>query len=164
MGFFVFGMMGRLFYMRIEPYKSKYYDNCIEIIQSNTPKYIFPNEHLDYKNYLLKKDKTYFVVFNDYDLVACGGYGINKSQTKAGLSWGLVHSAHHNLGYGSYLLKYRLNEIRNNYLDIQIHLDTSQHTYRFFEKFGFSVNQISKNGYGEGLDKYDMTLNKDSNL
>ena len=52
----------------------------------------------------------------------------------------------------------------NNYLDIQIHLDTSQHTYRFFEKFGFSVNQISKNGYGEGLDKYDMTLNKDSNL
>ena len=38
------------------------------------------------------------------------------------------------------------------------------HTYRFFEKFGFSVNQISKNGYGEGLDKYDMTLNKDSNL
>ena len=72
-------MMGRLLYMRIEPYKSKYYDSCIEIIQSNTPKYIFPNEHLDYKNYLLRKDKTYFVLFNDFDLVACGGYGINKS-------------------------------------------------------------------------------------
>ena len=113
---------------------------------------------------MLKKDKTYFVLFNDFDLVACGGYGINKSQTKAGLSWGLVHSVHHNLGYGSYMLKYRLNEIRNNYLDIQIHLDTSQHTYRFFEKFGFSVNQISKNGYGEGLDKYDMILKEYSKL
>ncbi|SVC90586.1 uncharacterized protein METZ01_LOCUS343440, partial [marine metagenome] len=39
-----------------------------------------------------------------------------------------------------------------------IHLDTSQHTYRFFEKFGFIVKQISKNGYGERLDKYDMIL------
>ena len=106
----------------------------------------------------------YAVLFNDFDLVACGGYGINKSQTKAGLSWGLVHSVHHNLGYGSYLLKYRLNEIRNNYLDIKIHLDTSQHTYRFFQKFGFSVNQISKNGYGEGLDKYDMILKEYSKL
>ena len=49
------------------------------------------------------------------------------------------------------MLKYRLNEIRINYLDIQIYLDTSQPIYRFFEKFGFSFNQISKNGYGEGL-------------
>ena len=36
--------------------------------------------------------------------------------------------------------------------------DTSQHTYRFFEKFGFNVKQISKNGYGVGLDRYDMFL------
>ena len=158
MGFFVCGMMGRLFYMIIQPYKPKYFDNCIEIIQSNTPKYIFPDEHLDYKNYLLREDKTYFVLFNYSNLVACGGYGLNKSQTKAGLSWGLVHRVHHNLGYGSYLLKHRLNDIRNNYPDIEIHLDTSQHTYRFFEKFGFSINQMSKNEYGQGLDKYDMIL------
>jgi hypothetical protein len=93
--------------MRVEPYEPKYYDNCIKIIQSNTPKYIFPYEHLDYKKYLLRKDKTYFVLFNDNNLIACGGYGLNKSQTKAGLSWGLVHKVHHNLGYGSYMLKYR---------------------------------------------------------
>ncbi len=40
----------------------------------------------------------------------------------------------------------------------EIQLDTSQHTYRFFERFGFNVKQISKNGYGEGLDRYDMIL------
>jgi [ribosomal protein S18]-alanine N-acetyltransferase len=45
---------------------------------------------------------------------------------------------------------------------MEIHLDTSQHTYRFFEKSGFSVKKISKNGYGEGLDKYDMILKRDS--
>ena len=164
MGFFVCRMMGRFLYMRIEPYQQKHFESCMEIIQSNTPKYILPFEHLDYKNYLLRKNKTYFVLFNDFDLVACGGYGINKTQTKAGLSWGLVQSAHHNLGYGSYLLKYRLNHIISNYPEIEIHLDTSQYTYRFFEKFGFSVNQISKNGYGEGLDKYDMILKEYSKL
>ena len=146
--------------MRIEPYKSKYFDNCIEVIQSNTPKYIFPNEHLDYKNYLLRKDKTYFVLFNDCTLVACGGYGLNKSQTKASLYWGLVHRLHHNKGYGRFLLDYRLNEIRNKYEDTEVHLETSQHTYRFFEKVGFNVSQISKNGSEKGLVKYDMILMK----
>ena len=146
--------------IRIEPYEPKYFENCIEIIESNTPKYIFPDEHLDYKNYLSRKDKTYFVLFNDFTLVACGGYGLNKSQTKASLSWGLVHRLHHNKGYGRFLLDYRLNEIRNKYEDTEVHLDTSQHTYRFFEKVGFIILQISKNGYGEGLDRYDMILMK----
>tara|TARA_B100001758_G_C17789771_1_gene294118 strand:- start:19 stop:465 length:447 start_codon:yes stop_codon:yes gene_type:complete len=144
--------------MRIEPYDSKYFENCTEIIQSNTPKYIHQSEHSDYRDYLLRDDKTYFVLFNDLNLVACGGYGLNKSQTKAGLSWGLVHRMYHDLGYGSYLLKYRLNQIKNNYPDTEIILDTSQYTYKFFEKFGFKVKTISKNAYGEGLDKYDMTL------
>ena len=150
--------------MRIESYKDKYFDNCIEIIQSNIPKYIFPDEHLDYENYLLRKDKTYFVLFNDFNLVACGGYGLNKSKIKAGLSWGLVHRVHHNLGYGSFLLKYRLNHIKNNYPATEISLDTSQLTYKFFERFGFIIKQITKNGYGKGLDKYDMILKEDSNL
>ena len=96
--------------------------------------------------------------------IACGGYGLNKTKTKAGLSWGLVHRRYHNQGYGSHSLKYRLHHIKSDYPDIEIHLDTSQHTYQFFEKFGFIIEQITKNGYGEGLDKYDMTLNKDSNL
>ncbi|SVC05225.1 uncharacterized protein METZ01_LOCUS258079, partial [marine metagenome] len=159
--------------MRIEPYKPKYFDNCIEIIQSNTPKYIDPSEHSDYKYYLSSPDvnisifdngETYFVLFKDSNLVACGGYGLNKSQTKVVLAWGLVHRKHHNQGYGSHLLKYRLNHIKSNYPDIEIHLDTSQHTYRFFERFGFIVKQISKNGYGEWLDKYDMILKEYSKL
>ena len=158
MGFFVFGMIGKFLCMKIEPYEPQYFENCIEIIQSNTPKYIDPCEHLDYKNYLLRNDKTYFVLFNDFNLVACGGYGIDKSQIKVGLSWGLVHKKHHNKGYGSKLLKYRLNHIKNNFPYTEIHLNTSQHTYRFFEKFGFNVKRISKNGYGAGLDRYDMIL------
>ena len=147
--------------MRIEPYESKYFENCIEIIQSNTPKYILLSEHSDYKDYLSRDDKIYFVLFKKSNIIACGGYGVNQSKTKVCLSWGLVHRKYHNKGYGSALLKYRLNHINNNYPNTEILLDTSQHTYKFFEKFGFKVKKISKKGYGEGLDKYDMTLKRD---
>ena len=147
--------------MRIMPYNSKYFKNCIKIIRSNTPKYIDLSEHSDYEDYLSRNNKIYFVLFKNSDIVACGGYCVNKSGTKAGLSWGLVHSQHHNKGYGSELLKYRLNHIKNNFPDIEIHLDTSQHTYRFFEKFDFIVEQILKNEYRVGLDRYDMVLKSD---
>ena len=144
--------------MRIAPYKKEHFKNCIKIIQSNTPKYILPSEQFDYKNFLLKKNKRYFVFFKVNDLVACGGYGVNKTRTKAVLSWGLVHRKHHKKGYGTQLLKYRLNQIKKYHSDIEVCLDTSQHTYPFFEKFDFKIKSISKNGYGEGLDKYDMFL------
>ena len=107
-------MVVELILMRIKPYKQKYFDNCVDIIESNTPKYILPIEHLAFKNYLLKNNKTYFVLFNGSNLVACGGYGINDSQTKAGLSWGLVHRKHHSQGIGSYLLRFRIENIKKN--------------------------------------------------
>ena len=151
-------MVLELILMKIKPYNQKYFDNCVDIIESNTPKYILPIEHLAFKKYLLKKNKTYFVLFNGSNLVACGGYRINDSKTKAGLSWGLVHREHHSQGFGSYLLRYRIDNIKKKYPPVNIHLDTSQHTYKFFEKFGFIVRKISNNGYGEGLDMYDMIL------
>ena len=153
-------MVIELLPMRIKPYKQKYFDNCVDIIESNTPKYILPIEHLAFKNYLFKKNKTYFVLFNGFNLVACGGYGINDSQTKADLSWGLVHRKHHSQGIGSYLLRFRIENIKKKYPSVNIHLDTSQHTYKFFERFGFKVRKISKDGYGEGLDMYDMILDE----
>ena len=130
----------------------------MEIIKSNIPKYISYNEHLDYENYLYREDKIYFVLLEKSNLIACGGYGVHISGTKIGLSWGMVHNEQHNKGYGSELLKFRLNHIKNNYPDTEIHLDTSQYTYRFFEKFGFNVTQILKNRYADGLDRYVMIL------
>ena len=144
--------------MRIEPYDSKYFENCITILQSNTPKFIAYSEHSDYKDYLSRDDKIYFVLFNKSNIVACGGYGVNKFETKVGLAWGLVHSKCHNRGYGSELLKYRLEHIKDNFPDTDIYLDTSQKTYKFFEKFGFLVKKNTPNGYGTGLDRIDMIL------
>ncbi|MBT4370409.1 MAG: GNAT family N-acetyltransferase [Candidatus Marinimicrobia bacterium] len=144
--------------MRIEPYQLKYFEDCIKIIRSNTPKYLDPSEHSDYEDYLSRNEKIYFVIFKKSDIVACGGYGVNNSGTKVGLSWGLVQSKYHNKGYGSELLRYRLSHIQSNYPGIDIYLGTSQKTYKFYEKFGFIVEKVTPNGYGAELDQYDMVL------
>ena len=119
--------------MRIVPYDSKYFENCINIIQSNTPKFIDYSEHSEYKDYLSRDDKIYFVLFKKSNIIACGGYG-------------------------SELLKYRIKHIKVNFPGVEIHLNTSQYTYGFFEKFGFAVKQITKNGFAVGMDKYFMIL------
>ena len=118
--------------MRIEPYQLKYFEDCIKILRSNTPKYIDPSEHSMFMDYLSRDRITYFVLFDGLNLIACGGYGLNKQKTKAGLDWGLVQSKYHNKGYGSELLRYRLSHIQSNYPGIDIYLDTSQKTYKFY--------------------------------
>ncbi|MEZ4737035.1 MAG: hypothetical protein R3E79_58900 [Caldilineaceae bacterium] len=37
-------------------------------------------------------------------------------------------------------------------------LNTSQHSYGFFEKVGFVVESIVENGFAEGLHEYKMVL------
>ena len=61
--------------MRIEPYQQKHFKSCIKIIQSNTPNFILPSEQFDYKNFLLRISKRYFVFFEANDLAAFLGYG-----------------------------------------------------------------------------------------
>ena len=55
-------------------------------------------------------------------------------------------------------LEVQIEHIKNNFSGVDIYLDTSQKTYKFFEKFGFVVKKITTNGYGVGLDRYDMIL------
>ena len=38
-------------------------------------------------------------------------------------------------------------------------LHTTQHSAGFFARFGFETQQITQDGYGSGMDRYDMTLN-----
>ena len=64
------------------------------------------------------------------------------------------------MGYGTKLLTYRLKHIKNRYGDIDVELDTSQKTYKFYEKSNFKVEKITYDFYGRGLDRYDMRLSK----
>ena len=73
---------------------------------------------------------------------------------KAGLI--LVHRKYHIVIWKS-IFKIKIKSYYDNYPEIEIHLDTSDNYHQFLEIwFYYRIN--TKNGYGEGLDKYDMTL------
>ena len=61
-------------------------------------------------------------------------------------------------GFGKKLFEYRFEIIKSKYPECHIILDTTQHTYQFFEKLGFSITQIRKDFYDVGLDRFDMRL------
>ena len=141
--------------MKFSFYNTRHYSRCIQIIQSNTPEFIHPDEHREYEKFL-REEKTYYVLSLNSKIIACGGIWVNADQSKSGLSWGLVDRQYHGMGIGKKLLIYRLNQIREKYPRSTIRCETSQNTYKFFEKFGFSTVKISKDGFAKGMDKYIM--------
>lgn len=144
--------------MKIIQYKSRYFSLCLSILKSNMPEFIDPSEESLYINYLSRKSIIYFLLLKEKKLIACGGYGYDDEKKIIYLSWGLVHNQFHNMGFGTHLLKYRIDHIRKNYPNSTIHLDTTQKTYKFYKRFNFKVKKITPNYYAKGLNRYDMEL------
>ena len=153
--------------MEIKQYSKEHNRSCIQIFDSNTPRYFAEDEqeglelwlggrntgYLAYKNTVAE----HFYVMEDNGLVvACCGYYIIGGSQVANLVWGMVQCSLHNKGFGKKLFEFRIKEIKNKYPGFKVLLDTTQHTYQFFEKQGFSTTQIRKDFYGPGLDRYDM--------
>ena len=151
----------------IQPYSSIHHADCLTIFNSNCPKFFMPDEQHGLELWLHGQSKNklaygntiaehFFVLEENSAILGCGGYYIKQDKPEANLVWGMVHANHHYEGLGTLLYKYRLNHIQQNYPTCALILDTSQHTYKFYEKMGLSVNAIIENGYGAGLDRYDM--------
>ncbi|QWK81540.1 GNAT family N-acetyltransferase [Ochrobactrum sp. BTU1] len=64
----------------------------------------------------------------------------------------------HRKGFGTYLFKARLEQARHLPNIDELVLSTSQHSAGFYERLGFRVSKITPNGFGPGLDCWDMTL------
>ena len=144
--------------MKIIAYNSLYFNKCLSILESNTPEFIDTTEKSLFIDFLSRKEIVYFILFKSKELIACGGYGYDNKKDSVVLSWGLVHNQFHKMGFGTHLLQYRLKHIMKNYPNTNIVLDTSQKTYKFYERFNFKVDKITSDFYGKGLDRYDMSL------
>ena len=127
------------------------------------PEYFAKDELSDFQKYLKNISKTkdgwtdsFYILKRDKKIVGCAGLGLNKSKKIATLSWGMVDKNYHRNGIGTQLTNYRLNLLQSYKLDLKIRLDTSQHSYLFYEKFGFKIEDIEKDGYEKGMHKYNM--------
>jgi len=134
---------------------------CLEVFDSNLPKYFSIEERQDFATFLKQPSCVYLVMEQSGEVVGCGGYYVNRENREAGLCWGLVHRRFHGTGLGKRLALERLERILRQPEVGFIRLDTSQHTFGFFEKLGFVTENITPNGYWDGLDRYDMRLRLD---
>ena len=133
---------------------------CLEVFRSNFPHY-FSEEDLDeYLEFLNDPEdrQNYLVLEKDQKIVGCGGYYVVHERGWGGLSFGMLDQSVHGTGLGKRLLLERLYRLSQVPEVGSIYLDTSQHTFGFFEKFGFVTQEITPDGYGGGLDRYDMKL------
>jgi len=138
--------------------------DCLALFDSNTPYSFAPQERETFQGFLnkLAPPFTYFVVRdNDEKIVACGGIKLEPAKHSAWLRWDMVERELHDLKIGTFLAFSRLFLICQS-SDIQVaNLCTSQHSYQFYKKIGFSVQRVIPNGIVPGMDEYFMELRLD---
>lgn len=105
----------------------------------------------------------YSVVFKNDDIVGCGGIALNQPTKYTNvphviMTWGMVDHKCHKEGLGKELLLYRITQAKEIYPGIKIALGTTQHTFQFFEKYGFKTVAYEKDHWGKDLDLYQMEL------
>lgn len=153
--------------MLIRPYAAADRKACLALFESNTPPYFAPEELPAFVRWLDAQDggqllyaenqaKPYFVAEINGKVRACGGLCVHRHTTQLILAWGMVAADLHRRGIGRALLLHRLQFAAHHYPDHTALLDTSQHSFPFFEKLGFEVIKITPNGYAPGLHRYDM--------
>lgn len=147
--------------MKILKYTPVFKERCMEIFRSNMPKF-FAAEELQLFIDFLDHDinDNYFVVEKDGAIVACGGIFLNEDTDEGGLSWGMVDVSLHKTGIGKMLTEYRLHLLKELYPDKAYKVDTSQHTAGFYLKRGFKTIEVIPDGFGKGIDKYVMKIER----
>ncbi len=153
----------------IKKYEPIHRERCLEIFESNCPKFFDITEKESLLHWLDGQENNqnayentnteyYYVIMNESEIIGCGGFYTMKDELCAKISWGMIDRNFHKKGFGRTLSLFRLKEIQEKYPNHVIALDTSQHTFPFYEKLGFITKKITPNSYGIGLDRYDMIM------
>ena len=135
--------------------------DCLAIFDGNLPKFFAPEERAEFSAFLDLVEvggHPYLVAHQGGALVACGGLWIDAPKRQARLAWGMVAREAHGQGIGRALTRARLQMAVSTPNIDSIGLETSQHTFGFYEKLGFRTTKITPNGFGAGLDCYAMAL------
>ncbi|MBB6365796.1 putative GNAT family N-acyltransferase [Xanthomonas sacchari] len=143
----------------IRPYAAQDHAACLALFDSNVPQFFDHSERAAFARFLERDAGAwhYLVIVRAGAVVACGGHALNDDGRVAGFGWGMVDRRLHRQGLGRALTEARLDACRRSGV-ARIELDTSQHTQAFYARFGFAVERVVANGYGPGLDRWDMAL------
>lgn len=149
----------------LRPYTPADRSACLTLFESNMPGSFLPHERNEFIAWLdvLEREAAeehieYSVLEDTGQIVACGGiWWGSKPERPAGFAWGMVALDLQRRGYGSLLVRARLERLRALGVP-EVHLDTTQHTAPYYARFGFRELGRTPDGYGPGMDRVDMAL------
>ena len=146
----------------VRPYQAGDRDACLALFDGNTPRFFDSSERVRFAAWIDAAAQPYVVIERVIDgaarIVACGGHALEADGTTASLSWGMVAQDLHGQGLGRALTQARLDAIAAMPQLSRVNMNTSQHTQRFYARFGFVPVQVTPDGIGPGLDQWDMVL------
>ncbi|WP_440778586.1 GNAT family N-acetyltransferase [Pseudomonas syringae] len=142
----------------LRPYTLADRDTCLDIFDSNVPRYFDPVERKLFASFLMAPLGHYFVVEREGAVLACGGYLVLSDPAVAELTWGMVHGERHGSGLGRFLTEARLDVMQSLPSVTRAHINTSQHVQGFYSGLGFVVSAIKADGHGRGIDSVKMDL------
>ncbi len=140
----------------LHPYNPSRKLELIQLFKTNVPKFFDPSEVHDFETYLEDNGSDYFTIEVENKLVGGIGIYINNEEANGGITWIFINPSMSGKGIGKKAVDHCLEILSANHRLKKLVINTSQHAFGFFEKFGFSLVEIKKNYWGKDLDLYKM--------
>ena len=129
-----------------------------KIFSLNVPKYFDKKELNDFKKYFNSKNlESYFIIESQGKVVGGGGYAYENMKT-ARICWLFIDPNYHGFGFGKKLVSYCIKILKNNRRLNVIEVETSNLTYKFYEKLNFKIEYIKKDYWPNNDDLYFMKI------
>ena len=129
-----------------------------KIFSLNIPKYFDKKELYDFKKYFNSKNlESYFIIESQGKVVGGGGYAYENMKT-ARICWLFIDPNYHGFGFGKKLVNYCIKILKNNRRLNVIEVETSNLTYKFYEKLNFKIEYIKKDYWPNNDDLYFMKI------
>ena len=129
-----------------------------KIFLLNVPKYFDKKELDDFKKYFNSKNlESYFIIESQGKVLGGGGYAYENIKT-ARICWLFIHPNYHGLGLGKKLVNHCIKILKNDRKLSVIEVETSNLTYKFYEKLNFKIEYIKKDYWPNNDDLYFMKI------
>ena len=144
----------------IRDYKNADKKAVLNLLKLNTPNYFSPEEKKDLIYFLEKEIEYYFVIEIDKQIVGCGGFNFSGDKTTGKISWDILHPDFQGKSLGTLLLNYRIEKLKEFKELEKIIVRTTQLVYKFYEKSGFKLIEVSEDYWAKGFHLYKMEYGK----
>lgn len=138
--------------MDLRPYRVEDRSACLEVFDTNIPDFFAPAEKGVYETYLdgiSTHTDQYFVAEHDGRIVGAGG------RDGVRIRWVMVHRGVQRMGVGRLVVMKLLRDIGREGHEVST-LATGALVYPFYEKLGYRIVEVIKDGFVPGYDRVEM--------